>query len=264
MAPTFSCANATCDNRTRNLRKGRWQKIPDSYFNAKVETEATTHICISCYKESLQARHEAESRRSTRTSPDAALQPVRPRAAPVPELEQLAQGSGQTNSADEDEQVEADCHPSPLLEATPAPMELSAAEVAEEDSDTRMVDDDEVSADSNAEAEAAAENLDQYIRRNEEERGLSKSPGQQGATFLRENPEAGPKALSSVRELLRELWFLKRKTQPFLHAAHALEESGRPPLFDLLAAAVNSGKVPAEHAAWHEIADGLQNMCVVC
>ena len=230
-----------------------------------METESTTHICFGCYKKLLQARHDAKSRRTTRTSPEVALEPVRRQRAPVSELELLAQGSGQTNSADEDEQVEADCHPSPLLEATPAPMELSAAEVAEEDSDTHMVDDDdEGSADSDAEAEAAAENLDQYIRRNEEERGLSKSPGQQGATFLRENPEAGPKALSSVRELLRELWFLKRKTQAFQDAAHALKESGRPPLFDLLAAAVNSGKVPAEHAAWHEIADGLQNMCVVC
>ena len=173
MAPTFRCATITCGETSRDIRKSHWQQRPDEYANSHVETESTTHICFGCYKKLLQARHDAKSRRTTRTSPEVALEPVRRQRAPVSELELLAQGSGQTNSADEDEHVEADCHPSPLLEATPAPMELSAAEVAEEDSDTRMVDDDEVSADSDAEAEAAAENLEPYIRRNEEERGLS-------------------------------------------------------------------------------------------
>ena len=136
MAPTtFSCANATCDNSTRDPKGGKGLKRPDSYPNAKAETESTTHICFACYKVCLEARHEAASRRATRTSPDAAMETVRPRRASASEVAQLAQGSGQTNSADEGEQVEADDHPSPLLEATRVPMELSAAEVVWREND---------------------------------------------------------------------------------------------------------------------------------
>ena len=250
---TFSCANATCDNRTRDLRRGRWQKRPDLYPDAKVETKFTTHICFTCYKDSLQARHEAGSRRTTRTSPDAALQAVRPWTARASEVEQLAACDSLSSSGEEEGEFEME-----LMveneEETGIPMVISAeAEDADEQVD---IEGNEEAA----ETGAGLDTLDEYIKRYEEQHGLLKPPRQQGAVFLRENSGAGPAALKCVRELLRKVWLLERKTKPFLDAALALEQSELPPLLSHFSAAILAGSVAADHAVWSELGDTFQNM----
>ena len=281
MAPTFSCANATCDNRTRDLRKGRWQKRTAVFPNAKAETEFTTHLCRECYKESLQARHEAESRRTTRTSPDAALQPVRPRTASVPELEQLAFCDGQSSGGEEEEEEvegeeeeeeveevaekeeeeEKEKEKEELLEmefATESeeemgiPMEVTSAEAENADEQVHGV--------SHEEAAETGDTLYEYIRRYEEQKGLRKPHRQRGAAFLREHYGAGPAALKCVRELLRRVWLLERTTKPFLDAALVLEQSGLPPLLSRFSEAIVARSVPADHAVWSELGDTFQNM----
>ena len=222
--------------------------------NAKTETESTTHICRECYNESLHARHEAESRRTTRTSTVAALQPVRPRTAPASEVEQLAECGGTRRSSGEEEgEFEMELM-AESEEETGIPMVISAeAEDADEQVD---IEGNEEAA----ETGAGLDTLDEYIKRYEEQHGLHKPPRQQGAVFLRENSGAGPAALKCVRELLRKVWLLERKTKLFLDAALALEQSELPPLLSHFSAAILAGSVAADHAVWSELGDTFQNM----
>ena len=278
MAPTLHCAALTCDNRTRDSRK--WRKRPEVYADAKALTELTTHICFACYKDSLHARHEAESRRTTRTSPDAALQPVRPRTASVPELEQLADCAGLSSGGeeeageeeeedededeageeeedeDEDEEEEEEELEIEFLpeceEEMGIPMDVTSAEAENADEQVHGV--------SHEEAAETGDTLYEYIRRYEEQNGLLKPRRQRGAAFLREHSGAGPAALKCVRELLRRVWLLERTTKPFLDAALVLEQSELPPLLSLLSAAIVARSVPADHAVWSELGDTFQNM----
>ena len=214
-----------------------------------------THICFACYKDSLHARHEAESRRTTRTSPDAALQPVRPRTAPVPELGQLADCDGLSRGGEEEEEEEEELEIEFLPECEEEmgiPMEVTSAEAENADEQVHGV--------SHEEAAETGDTLYEYIRRYEERKGLLKPHRQRGAAFLREHYGAGPAALKCVRELLRRVWLLERTTKPFLDAALVLEQSGLPPLLSDFSAAIVARSVPADHAVWSELGDTFQNM----
>ena len=250
---TFSCANATCGENTRDLRKNNWQKRPAVFQNAKTETESTTHICRECYNTSLQLRHEAESRRATRTSPDAAMQPVRHRSASAPEVVQLAACDGLSSSGDEEEEEVEEVSTTEIEMglAESEHSEVSFAANEEEEEEEHMQE---------TEAGTGGDTLDQYIRIYEEQHGLRKPHRQQGAVFLRENPVAARAALKCVRELLRRLYLLERKTKLYLAAEAALQQSKLPPLLSLFSVAIRDGAVPADHAVWSELADTFQNM----
>jgi hypothetical protein len=105
-------------------------------------------------------------------------------------------------------------------------------------------------------------NIREMIRRFQEQNGFLKANNQQTAAFLRLNPDAGPKALKAVPEVLRDLFVLQRETKTIRQARAILKESNLPPLLDLLAEAVIAETIHPEHVLWDELKDTFKNMYV--
>jgi hypothetical protein len=153
------------------------------------------------------------------------METVRPRRASASEVEQLAECDGLSSSGDEEEEVE---------EVSTTEIEMGLAESEHSEVSFTANEEEEEEHMQETEAGTGGDTLDQYIRIYEEQHGLRKPHRQQGAVFLRENPVAARAALKCVRELLRRLYLLERKTKLYLDAEAALQQSKLPPLIKCL------------------------------
>jgi hypothetical protein len=259
MAPTtFRCARLACDQNTRDLHGKRWQKRPENDPDAKEETKETTHICKDCYNKLLELRHAAEEHPNKRLrSSDSVLSlpPVRPRTESLPEVNQLAAVLGAAGAqgprrrmceSPESYVAIQDDGCKPMECDVDGPLDLKAEAQAMTSS-----------CEENEETDA---NIREMIRRFQEQNGFLKANNQQAAAFLRLNPDAGPKALQAVPEVLRDFIVLQRETKAFRQARAILKESNLPPLLDLLADAVISKEIHPDHALWDELKDTFKNM----
>ena len=260
MAPTtFRCARLACDHNTRYLHRSRWQKRPENYPDAKEETKETTHICRDCYNKLLELRHAAEEHPNKRlrssSNSESSLPPVRPRTESLPEVNQLAAVLGAAGAqgprrrmCESPESCVAiqDDGRKPMECDVDGPLALKAEALA--------------MASSCEENEETDANIREMIRHFQEQNGVLKANKQQAAAFLRLNPDAGPKALKAVPEVLRDLFVLQRETKDIRQARAILKESNLPPLLDLLADAVISKEIHPDHALWDELKDTFKNM----
>jgi hypothetical protein len=98
------------------------------------------------------------------------------------------------------------------------------------------------------------------VKRIRGENGVLSRPGQHASSFVQQDPAAGARAVRMVKEILEEYLELKDRTANIVEAAKILADTGRRPLLDLLAKAVISDMVPAEHIAWDEFGDAFENM----
>ena len=102
---------------------------------------------------------------------------------------------------------------------------------------------------------------DAAVRKYLREHGLEKKKYQRGPAFLAETTEAANTMLKLLPQVLNELFELKGKYAQQEKAEAALNDSGRPPLHELLTAAIlNPHAPPSGHCCWQEHNTAFRNM----
>ena len=261
---TFECASNDCRATTREVAKKSWRLRPSGGLLLKDETKETTHICYDCYRRDIETRKQAESRRPTRSSAENSNS-VREKRS-FSELDHLAESSGGEAAAQGRRRSGKESSELSLKSLGPqndqglTPMALMDEDRTSSPAGGQLKLPLEVGTPEEANDEELPSSIEEHIRLFEAQHGLVKDKKEQGAAFIRRVPAAGPEALNLIRELLRKHYILERETKPVREASEALRTAQLPPLFDLLAAAIQSNAVPDDHAVWDELADTFRNM----